>query len=179
MSLRTRLTVGVAILVSVVVILTGGFMFRTAKSELRGEVDSFLEQRAGSVTSAIIDKKIDRRDLRAFGFDDFLSRPDAATQLLDGSGEIIFSWPIEIPIDPIDLEVATRGGGKIQPRQRLYDKDINGAHYRVLSKEVRPEGLLQIGRDLSEVDAALGGIKNRILIFGGGGILLSLSLIHI
>ena len=173
MSLRTRLTVGVAILVSAVVILTGGFMFRTAKSELRGEVDSFLEQRAGSVTSAIIDKKIDRRDLRAFGFDDFLSRPDAATQLLDGSGEIIFSWPIEIPIDPIDLEVATRGGGKIQPRQRLYDKDINGAHYRVLSKEVRPEGLLQIGRDLSEVDAALGGIKNRILIFGGGGILLS------
>ena len=173
MSLRTRLTVGVAILVSVVVILTGGFMFRTAKSELRGEIDSFLEQRSAAVTIAIIDRKIDKNTLRSFWFDNNLSQPDAASQLLDGRGEIIFSWPIEIPIDPIDLEAATRGGGKIQPRQRFHDKNINGIHYRVLSKEVRPEGLLQTARNLSEVDAALGGIKNRILIFGGSGILLS------
>ena len=60
MSLRTRLTVGVAVLVSVVVILTGGFMFRTAKSELRGEVDSFLEQRAVAVNMALIDRKVDK-----------------------------------------------------------------------------------------------------------------------
>ncbi len=173
MSLRTRLTVGVAVLVSVVVILTGGFMFRTAKSELRGEVDSFLEQRAVAVNMALIDRKVDKNALRAFWFDNYLSQPDAATQLLDGRGEIILSWPIEIPIDPVDLEIATRGGGKTQPRQRFTDRNINGTHYRVLSKEVRPEGLLLVGRNLSEVDAALGGIKNRILIFGGGGILLS------
>ena len=121
MSLRTRLTVGVAVLVSVVVILTGGFMFRTAKSELRGEVDSFLEQRAVAVNMALIDRKVDKNTLRAFWFDNYLSQPDAATQLLDGRGEIIFSWPIEIPIDPIDLEIATRGGGKTQPRQRFTD----------------------------------------------------------
>ena len=173
MSLRTRLTVGVAVLVSVIVILTGGFMFRTAKSELRGEVDSFLEQRAVAVNMALIDRKVDKNTLRAFWFDNYLSQPDAATQLLDGKGEIILSWPIEIPIDPIDLEIATRGGGKTQPRQRFTDRNINGTHYRVLSKEVRPEGLLLVGRNLSEVDAALGGIKNRILLFGGGGILLS------
>ena len=90
-----------------------------------------------------------------------------------GKEKIILSWPIEIPIDPIDLEIATRGGGKDPTRQRFTDRNINGTHYRVLSKEVRPEGLLLVGRNLSEVDAALGGIKNRILIFGGGGILLS------
>ena len=173
MSLRTRLTVGVAVLVSVVVILTGGFMFRTAKSELRGEIDSFLEQRSVAVNIAVVDRKVDKSFLRSFWFDNYLSQPDAATQLLDGRGEIIFSWPIEIPIAPIDLEIATRGGGKAQPRQRFTDRNINGTHYRVLSKEVRPEGVLLVGRNLSEVDAALGGIKNRILIFGGSGILLS------
>ena len=103
MSLRTRLTVGVAVLVSVIVILTGGFMFRTAKSELRGEVDSFLEQRAVAVNMALIDRKVDKNTLRAFWFDNYLSQPDAATQLLDGKGEIILSWPIEIPIDRIDV----------------------------------------------------------------------------
>ena len=173
MSLRTRLTVGVAVLVSVVVILTGGFMFRTAKSELRGEIDSFLEQRAVAVNMAVVDRKVDKNTLRPFWFDNYLSQPDAATQLLDGRGELIFSWPIEIPIDLIDREIATRGGGKAQPRQRFTDRKINGTNYRVLSKEVRPEGLLLVGRNLSEVDAALSGIKNRILIFGGSGILLS------
>ena len=88
MSLRTRLTVGVAVLVSVIVILTGGFMFRTAKSELRGEVDSFLEQRAVAVNMALIDRKSRSKiALRAFWFDNYLSQPDAATQLLDGKGE--------------------------------------------------------------------------------------------
>ncbi|MBG01725.1 MAG: hypothetical protein CL470_05585 [Acidimicrobiaceae bacterium] len=173
MSLRARLTIGVAALVSVIVVLTGGFMYGTAKSELRGEVDSFLEQRAGRVNSAIIAKNVDRRNFANFVFDDVLSRPDAVTQLLDGSGEIIFSWPVELPIDEVDLELAARRGTKRQIRQRLYDTDVDGTHYRMLSQEILPAGLMQIGRDLSEVNAALGGIKNRILLLGGGGILLA------
>tara|TARA_B100000953_G_scaffold299097_1_gene297822 strand:- start:979 stop:2325 length:1347 start_codon:yes stop_codon:yes gene_type:complete len=171
MSLRTRLTMGVAALVSVVVVLTGGFMYRTAKSELRGEVDSFLEVRAGRVTSSVTAKNVDRETLAEFGFGQNFFIPDAVTQLLDSSGEIIFSWPVELPIAEADLELVTRNGGKRQLRQRLYDSDVDGTHYRILSQEIRPAGLLQIGRDLSEVNAALGGIKNRILLFGGGGIL--------
>ena len=172
MSLRTRLTVGVAILVSVVVILTGVFMFRTAKSELRGEIDAFLEERVATVFSVIIDKKVDVRGLRAFGVDEQILRPDSVTQFLDGSGNIIFSRPVQIPVNSKDLELAARSG-QMPTQQRFYDTYIDGTHYRVLSKEVRPEGLVQIGRDLSELDAALRGIKNRTLFFGGSGILLS------
>ena len=173
MSLRARLTIGVAALVSVIVVLTGGFMYGTFKSGLRGEVDSFLERRAGMVNSVIIAKNVDRRNFSDFVFDNNLSRPDAVTQILDVSGEIIFSWPVELPIDEVDLELAARSGVKKQIRQRLYDIDVDGDHYRMLSQEILPEGLMQIGRDLSEVDAALGGTKNRILLLGGGGILLA------
>ncbi|MEC7924220.1 MAG: ATP-binding protein [Actinomycetota bacterium] len=171
MSLRTRLTIGVAALVSIVVVLTGGFMFRTAKSELRGEVDSFLEVRAELVSSAVSTRNVDRKNFLAFNFPDFLSRPDAVTQLLDGSGKIKFSWPVELPINEVDLEWATRESSRMQLRQRLYDSDVEGIHYRVLSREVPPAGLIQIGRDLSEVDAVLGEMKNRIILFGAGGIL--------
>ncbi len=171
MSLRTRLTIGVAALVSVVVVLTGGFMFRSAESELRGEVDSFLEVRAELVSTAVSTRNVDRKNFLAFNFPDFLSRPDAVTQLLDGSGEIKFSWPVELPINEVDLEWATRESSRMQLRQRLYDSDVEGLHYRILSKEVPPAGLIQIGRDLSEVDAVLGEMKNRIILLGAGGIL--------
>ena len=173
MSLRTRLTIGVAALVSIVVVLTGGFMFRTAKSELRGEVDSFLEVRAELVSTAVSTLNVDRKNFLAFNFPDFLSQPYAVTQLLDGSGKIKFSWPVELPINEADFEWATRERSRMQLRQRLYDSDVEGIHYRILSREVPPVGLIQIGRDLSEVDAVLGEMKNRIILFGAGGILVA------
>jgi two-component system sensor histidine kinase MprB len=174
MSLRSRLTVIVAALIALIVVLMGAFMFRTAKYELRGGVDSFLEQRAMQVELALRVKTLDRKDLRGFNFDDFLTRPDTVTQLLDSKGNILFNWPIELPTDEIDFNLSNAGGGRRNIlRQHFHDVEVDGVQFRILSRELGDLGFLQIGRDLSEVNAALEGMKDRFIILGGAGIFIA------
>jgi two-component system sensor histidine kinase MprB len=174
MSLRTRLTLVVAVLIALIVVLMSVFMLRTARNELRGGVDSFLEQRAMQVELAIRIETLEKGVPRGFDFEEFLTRPDTVTQFLDRKGTIIFSWPLELPIDETDRSLSTgRDLRKNISGQRFRDVEVEEAHYRMLSKELGNVGLLQIGRDLSEVNSALEGMKQRTLIFGGGGILIA------
>ena len=132
MSLRTRLTIVVAALIAIIVVLTSVFILKTARNELRGGVDSFLNQRTTRVELAIRVKAVDERLPKGFDFEEFLTRPDTVTQFLDSKGTIVFSWPLELPVDETDLSLATgKGLRKNITRQRFRDVKVEEAHYRV------------------------------------------------
>jgi two-component system sensor histidine kinase MprB len=182
LSLRARLTVFVTIAVGLAVAVVAFFSYGFARDEAIDEVDSFLSNR-GPVVGIFGVLQLDDFRTRPglFGgvgtqpvpgqggrFDPIgeVVREDAIAQFIDTSGSILaFGDPaLLLPVDDVDLALAAEHG------QDLYrDVDIDGVHYRMLTRHMSPGLAIQIARDASGTDEILAGLRLRLLLLSLGG----------
>lgn len=152
-SLRTRiaaLTAG-AVAVAVLVVALGAWFL--AQRELRSQVDEGLIRRViasrtqsgGLIRQAPSTTEPHFEDL--FGFDN-------AIQVFSSEGEVLIAALTRqrLPVTELDRRVAAGTAPAY-----LHDERVSGVHLRVITAQIAPGQGVQMARDLSEVDATLGG----------------------
>jgi two-component system sensor histidine kinase MprB len=172
-SLRTRLTVIVAVIVAVAVVGGAYAAHLSARNALQDETDKFLRDRATGIVE------------RPPGGGDFGGAPtrdnddskhgpyfefDALQQTIDRDGNITNSLPGQsaLPIDAEDREIA-RG----QSETRYRDVTIDGESYRMITVALRNGGAVQIARQVSETDDVLDVLRTRLVLIALAGIALA------
>jgi two-component system sensor histidine kinase MprB len=163
-SLRTRLTVIVAVIVAVAAIGGAWAAHVSARDALRDETDKFLRERA----SGIVGRPSGGND--GFGNaptddDGDNHRPsfefDALQQIIDRNGNVVDTLPGQpsLPIDATDRAVASK------PVTSEYrDVTINGTDYRMITASLRNGGAVQIARQVSESHDVLDVLRNRLVL---------------
>lgn len=148
MSLRIRLTVVLVLLVAGAAGMVAVFSYTSTERELLAGVDASLQVRVDELVGA----PGPRPPVLGGG-------PGTIVQRLDRRGEIAVADPeLTLPVTAADVAVAT---GEAPASRR--STTVDGAHLRILTTPVA-RGALQIGRDLAEVDAALAGLRGRLLL---------------
>ncbi len=167
MSLRTKWALGLAGIVAVVILVAGVAANTFIANELRGETDAFLTDRSEAVRLLVTDRggrvALGPRTgppIRLPGGD--FTQFDAVTQAVGPQGRIIFTeGGVELPVDDLDLAVAT---GAIE--RALRTVVVDGAEYRVLTTPLVDNLALQLGRDVTENQQVLSGVRRRLLLSG-------------
>jgi len=170
MSLRTRLTVIVAVIVAVAVVGGAYAAHLSTQHALQNETDKFLHDRAAGFV---------RQPPRDLG-GDFGGAPnddddhggryfefDALQQTIDRNGTVTNSLPNQsaLPIDAEDREIASS-----QSASRYRDVTIDGESYRMITASLRNGGAVQIARKVSETDDVLDVLRTRLVIIALAGI---------
>ena len=179
MTLQVRLTIAMVAVITTVVTVSAVIAVSSAKSELVEGVDNFLIDRAENIVNlptSIDARAFGQRDEKKLGLSEFLAEPDAVTQIVDPKGQVIFAYPTSLPSVDAELEIATQKAENLGGETRIRESTVAGIDYRILSKPLPRGGLLQIGRDLSEVRDALSGMIRTFLILGVIGIALAILL---
>ncbi len=163
MSLRSRLTLAVALLVAAAIGVTGWVLVLSAEDELYDEVDAFLRDRVERLAPFDI---LGERDPRGRGRPEFgrdrFSEDDAVTQVITAQGVVLGLGPTLIPVSATDLDIAAGGAA---PRIRTVG--IDGTDHRVITAPLgRREAAVMVARDLTEVEAALAGFTRRTVVVG-------------
>jgi len=171
MSLRTRLTVIVAVIVAVAVVGGAYAAQVTAHDALQNETDKFLHDRAadivsrppngnGGFTGAPTDSDDDGNRRPSFEF-------DAVQQTIDRDGKITNSLPGQtaLPIDAQDRATARTSG-----QSHYRDVTVDGVQYRMITASLRSGGAVQIARKVSETDDVLDVLRTRLVIIALAGI---------
>ncbi len=169
MSLRTRLTVIVAVIVAVAVVGGAYAAQLSAHDALQSETDKFLHDRAAEIVShppggdggfgAPTDNDRDNH------------RPnyefDAVQQIIDRNGTVTDSLPGQ-PSLPIDAE--DRAIARDLSASRYRDVTVSGQEYRMITASLSGGGAVQIAREVSETDDVLDVLRNRLVIIALAGI---------
>jgi two-component system sensor histidine kinase MprB len=132
MTLRTRLTVIVAVIVAVAVVGGAYAAHVSAQHALDEETDKFLRERAAGFSQRPPDNgggyfpgpnDFDGDDGRFFQF-------DAVQQTIDRDGTVTNSLPNQpkLPVDAADRAIARDGGDA-----RLRDVTVDGENYRMIT----------------------------------------------
>jgi two-component system, OmpR family, sensor histidine kinase MprB len=171
-SLRTRLTVIVAVIVAVAVVGGAYAAHVSAQHALNDETDKFLRDRAAGLVNQ------PPHDLGG----DFGGAPtdaddhgryfqfDAIQQTIDRNGQVTNSLPGQpaLPIDASDREVARASG-----QSRVRDITVDGERYRMITASTRGGGAVQVAREVSETDDVLAVLRTRLVIIALAGIALA------
>lgn len=167
MNLQARFALGTAALVVLAIAVTGWLLVDDAEDELVSEVDTFLTDRAELIRDfESVIRSEPRGSFRRgpFGAGRF-SEDDAIAQVVLPDGSVFALTDIELPIDLDDVDEAIRTGEPV-----LTNVDVDGIEHRVLTADLPGvEAAVMIGRDISEVNAALDGLTRRALITGAIG----------
>ena len=174
MSLRIRLTLIIGVVAAAVLAAIAWAAYASARDEARGEIDTFLRDRALVVSSL--------REIEG-GFRGMLMmegpraggprgpaglvRDDVVVQAITADTVIVLAPSTEpvLPVDDTDLAVADGTSAAT-----LRDVDHDGVHYRMLTTP-GPEGMaVQLARDLTETDAFLGDLRTRLSLTGIAGV---------
>ena len=177
MTLQFRLTIALVAVITTVVTVAGIFAVTSAERELVDGVDDFLVDRAKSIEdlqSNAEAKSFVQRDERRSVLSEFLAEPDAITQIVDPKGQIIFAFPISLPLEDEEIKIAMRKDENLSGVTRIRKLTVGDVDYRILSKPLPRGGLLQIGRDLSEVNDAIAGMVRAFLLLGLIGIAIAI-----
>jgi two-component system sensor histidine kinase MprB len=171
MSLRTRVTVGVAAIVALAVIGGAYAAHYSTAQALRSETDKFLRERATAITGRPSDdfhgdiggapnRDADDGQGRYFDY-------DAVTQVLATDGVVKASIPNQpkLPIDAGDRALARSGGSA-----RYRNVTVNGRDYRMVTVPFRGGGAAQIARRTTETDDVLDVLRNKLVVIALAGI---------
>jgi two-component system sensor histidine kinase MprB len=175
-TLRARVAATAAAAVALAVLATAVVVYVAARSELRGEVDRSLQERADSVVSP-------RERARGAGTGPGGTRPDGGRpgrEFGDAVGRVQFVSPsgavsapedeqsnTPIPVGATASAIARSGAG-----QAFSDATVDGTHLRILTVGRGPgAGAAQVIRALEEVDGALRRLLVTLALVGLGGIL--------
>ena len=174
MSLRTRLTLIVAVIVAVAVVGGAYAAHVSAHDALQNETDKFLHDRAAEIVSRPPDGNGGFTGAPTDNDDDGNHRPsfefDAIQQIIDRDGTVTNSLPGQhaLPIDAEDREIARAGG-----ESHYRDITIGGQHYRMITVSLHSGGAVQIARQVSETNDALDVLRDRLVIIALAGIALA------
>jgi two-component system sensor histidine kinase MprB len=172
-SFRARLIVGVAVAVAIAVAVASAGAYLAVRSELRGQVDEALKDRAAVV------QRFPIRLVRA-GSDEIFIEPSPAlggaegyVQLVsaDGTTRRLPGDDIELPAGEEVLDVAEGQRGSFYS-----DAEVAGTHVRILTVPIAEGFAVQIARPLTEVDDSLGDLRTILILVTLGGVALGAGL---
>jgi two-component system, OmpR family, sensor histidine kinase MprB len=161
MTLRARLTLSAALAVAVAVVLASVAVYFVVRSELRGEIDESLRNRAAEVERGQEFPRFPEPRLGGAGGYAQIVTADGLTQLPPGA-------TLQLPVDQRTIEVAAGTRDTF-----LQDATVSGTHVRLVTVPlfVAPGQLaaLQIARPLTEVDDVLARLRWILLAVALGG----------
>jgi two-component system, OmpR family, sensor histidine kinase MprB len=163
MSLRTRLTLVSAAAVAVAVALASVGTYLAAREVLRGQVDGTLRERADKAELSGIPGRL----ALAFPPEDrfpFYAQLVGPDRIVDVSGELRL---------PPDLAYEVAQGAR---DEAIVDRDVDGVHMRVLTRQIGPGLAVQVARPLTEVDETLHDLLLVLVAFTLTGIALAAGL---
>ena len=183
MSLRARIAATAAVAVALVVVIAAVAIYLGVRSQLRGEVDDSLRERANLVSRVAGDGALgmapaDRPGDGARRFPapppEPFGGPEGSVQVVLPSGDVLRrpGATEAVPVDARTREIA-RGQG---PGESLTDTDVAGTHLRVLTRARPGGGAIQLARPLDEVDRQLDRVLLVLLIVGAAGVALGAAL---
>jgi two-component system, OmpR family, sensor histidine kinase MprB len=167
-SFRVRLTLAAATAVALAIALASGLVYVLVRDQLRGEVESTLEDQAALLTSgplSIQTRPDGSRELeipyRSLG------RGDVFVQAVDSRGRIAKPDPRQVAFPVTDEIKAAAAEGK---GAFFADADIEGTHVLQLVVPIGDDHVLQLVRPLAEVDRLLDRIGLVLVLVSLGGI---------
>jgi two-component system, OmpR family, sensor histidine kinase MprB len=194
MTLRTRIAATAAVAVALVIVIAAIAIYLGVRSELRGEVDDSLRERAAAI-GRFAEGRLGGEgrpghlgagagrppaDAPRDG-DDRLPMPppepfggaEGFAQLILPSGHAVrFRGGDEaVPVGSRAREIARSGS-----RDYLADTTVGETHLRVLTQALPSGGAIQIARPLDEVDRQLDRVLLVLLVVGAAGVGLGAAL---
>jgi two-component system, OmpR family, sensor histidine kinase MprB len=173
MTIRRRLAVAAAVAVAIAIAIASFAAYLAVRSQLRGEVDSALRERAAGIQLLARFRspfEATERKLR-------LPKPPearfggaaGAVQFVSESGTVRrdpSQGTIKVPLTPQAKAVATgAASGEV-----LQDQTVAGDHLRVLTEPLKGGGAIQVARPLDEVDSVLHELILILAAVTAGGI---------
>jgi two-component system sensor histidine kinase MprB len=162
MTLRLRLTLSAALAVAAAVILASLAIYFVVRSELRGEVDTALRERAVEIAGG------------PFGGGGrfpripppLLGGPGGYVQIVSSNGATVrqAERSIALPVDSRTLAVAAGNTGAY-----FRDAHVAGTHIRIVTVPYQAGIAVQIARPLTEVDDVLRRLRWILLAVAAGG----------
>jgi len=172
MSLRTRFAILTSLLVLLVVTAVAIGAYYVSAQQLRSQVDSSLSRRMVQIRDALViaEQLEPGQRQRNPVADSFMQTEfDAVTQLVDASGIILISYGrVDIPISQRDLRMALGGNSNYYSSVK-----IEGRTYRVLTMSFPQGGLLQVAKDMQEIESAKNGMRFWFIVIGAAGFVLA------
>ena len=159
MTLRTRFASVTGAIVLVVISLVGVGAYVAAADQLYGQVDDSLDTRVNQIAEAL--QRNNRQVLPGFRqrnplTDELLQTEfDAVTQIIDPtSGIIATAGKVDLPEHERDDDMATSRDGFRRETMRL-----DGDKYRVLTVALPNGVLIKVGKNVNDIDNAIGGMR--------------------
>ncbi len=174
MSFRARLTLVAAVAVAVAVAVASVVTYLAVRSELRGQVDDALDQRAEVVAGipiGIVETRPGQFFIRIPA--PALGGPGGYVQVVTRDGDTVrpHGEELPLPVDDRTREVAAAG------EEAFYsDAEVAGTHVRILTVPLAPGYAGQISRPLTEVDESLDRLRTILLLVALGGVALAAAL---
>ena len=168
MSFRARLTLAAAAAVAVAIALASGLVYVLVRDQLRGEVESTLEERAALVTSGPLSVRPGPNGSRVLDSPyRGLEQGDVFLQAVDAQGQVAKPDPRQVafPVTDEVKQAAAEGGDPF-----FTDSVIEGTHVLQLVVPVGDGYALQLVRPLEEVDRVLDRIGIVLVLVSLGGI---------
>jgi two-component system, OmpR family, sensor histidine kinase MprB len=174
MSFRARLTLAAAAAVAVAVAAASVVAYLAVRSELRGQVDDALRQRAELVSRipiGVVQTSPGRYFLRIP--EPALGGPGGYVQVVTRGGETLRSPgdDLVLPVDDRTLQVAAGTEAAFYE-----DAEVAGTHVRILTVPLVEDYAAQVSRPLTEVDGTLGRLRTILLLVTLGGVALAAAL---
>jgi two-component system sensor histidine kinase MprB len=174
MSFRARLTLVAAVAVAVAVAVASVVAYLAVRSELRGQVDEALDQRA-ELVSGIPIRFFETRPGQFFLQipAPALGGPGGYVQVVTRDGDTLRPPDEELPLPVEDRTLDVAAGDE----EAFYsDAEVAGTHVRMLTVPLAPGYAVQISRPLTEVDDSLGRLRTILLLVALGGVALAAAL---
>ncbi|MBJ7471301.1 MAG: hypothetical protein JHD16_08355, partial [Solirubrobacteraceae bacterium] len=184
MTLRRRITLVVAIAVSIAVALTAVASYVAVRSELFGQIDEQL-RRQGETLTAIVESRdptsvaptrlpLDPDRLPRFSPSE--GGPLGYVQLVRPQGKLFPPVPtgvsdVRLPVDAQDRAVAAGQRGAL-----LRTTSLRGEPVRVLTVPAGSYGAVQLGTPLSSAETVMRRLSLVLLAIGVGGLALAVAL---
>jgi two-component system, OmpR family, sensor histidine kinase MprB len=186
-SFKRRLTLLAAGAVAIAIIAAAATAYLLVRSELRGQVDESLRERA-LATRMAIEGGAPPLPLEPGGRNtpnpgpppDGLvpgggpGGPEATGQLVAGDGSIIRAFGLDGSALPVEPATAVLASGSNEPV--FTDSTADGTSLRVISVAVGPDTALQLARSLEEVDSALSRLALIMALITVAGIAVAAGL---
>ncbi len=174
MSLRTRLLLTTSAIVFVVVIALSVGVSTIVSRQLLHEVDKSLDARIEAIASSLAENQQTAprgRRIRNPLTDALMPmRFDTVTQVIDANGSIFIALgEVDLPITQQVLDIANNPSGG-SARSTVTIADIR---YRTLTVPLERGGALQLAKDISDIELAKSGIRQRLIGIGVFGILVA------
>ena len=175
MTIRRRLALAAAVAVAIAVALASVSAYLAVRSQLLGEVDASLRQRAQEIQQfTLLRPRLKKapKPLPGKSPEARLGGAAGLVQLVSAEGKVRRPPGESAPSVPLTNQALAVASGKDRG-PLLQDQTVGGDHVRVLTAPLAGGGAVQVARPLSEVDSVLHNLILILAAITAGGILLA------